>query len=116
MYHIVLTKVSLLMPYHDIFVTPSFRLAIKVARLVLSLWWIGAFLTPFLICRPIKLLWEPEIQGDCGNRHLYMVLTQIPWIVTDVVVLVMPIPVVWKLHSAIRRRLRVATVFLLGGL
>ena len=62
------------------------------------LWCIGTILADTLICIPVKHNWNPEIPAHCGNKRQLAVIPLIPWIVTDLVILLMPMPMVYILH------------------
>lgn len=112
----MLTKISLLMLFHRIFVTPAFRISTKIIGVIVVLWWIGTILADTLICLPINHGFNPEIPGHCGDKQLLAILPPIPWIVTDLVILLMPLPVVWNLHLPRIQRIGLGALFLLGGL
>jgi hypothetical protein len=79
-------------------------------------WWIGTILADTLICIPIEHNWNPTIPAHCGNKQLLAIIPPIPWIVTDLVILLMPLPMVWKLHLPRLQRVGLVGLFLLGGL
>lgn len=112
----MLAKISLLMLFHRIFITPGFRMATKIIGAIVILWWIGTILADTLICIPVAHLWNPEIPAHCGNKLLLDVIPPIPWIVTDLAILLMPMPMVYKLHVPGFQRLGLAGLFLLGSL
>jgi len=111
-----MTKLSLLILFHRIFVTPAFRLATKILGVIMALWWIGTFLADNLICLPIEHNWNPAIPARCGNKQLVAIIPPIPWIITDLVILLMPVTMVWKLHLPVLQRVGLVGLFLLGGL
>lgn len=112
---LMLTKISLLMLFHRIFIVPAFRTATKVIGVTMILWWIGTILADCLICIPIKHNWNPEIPARCGNKQLLAIIPPIPWIVTDLAILLMPMPMVYKLHLPGFQRVGLAGLFLLGS-
>ena len=113
---LMLSKISLLMLFHRIFITPAFRMATKVIGTIVILWWIGTLLADTLICLPIEHNWNPKIPARCGNKLLLDILPPIPWIVTDLAILLMPLPMVYKLHLPGIQRVGLAGLFLLGSL
>jgi hypothetical protein len=112
----MLTKLSLLVLFHRIFVTPTFRNATKIIGMIVVLWWVGTILADSLICIPIEHNWNPEIPAHCGNKQLLAIIPPIPWIATDLALLLMPMPMVYKLHLPGLQRVGLAALFLLGGL
>lgn len=104
------------MLYHRIFITPAFRLATKIIGVIITFWWIGTILADILICIPVEHGWNPTIPGHCVNKKLLFIIPPIPWIVTDLAVLFMPLPMVWKLQMPRLQRVGLAGLFILGGL
>ena len=104
------------MLFHRIFITPGFRLAIKIIGVIMVLWWIGTILADTLLCIPIEYNWNPTISAHCGNKQLVAIIPPIPWIVTDLAILLMPLPMVWNLHLPRLQRIGLATLFMLGSL
>lgn len=104
------------MLFHRIFITPAFRLATKILGGIMLFWWIGTIFADTLICIPIAHNWNPRIPAHCGNKQLLAIIPPIPWIVTDLVILLMPLPMVWKLQLPRLQRVGLAGLFLLGGL
>ncbi|KAI4232873.1 MAG: hypothetical protein L6R40_007277 [Gallowayella cf. fulva] len=50
-------------------------------------------------CTPVKFLWDPTIPGGhCINFSAFARFTSVVNIVTDVLILAMPIPIVWSLQ------------------
>ena len=70
-----------------------------------------------LECFPLQYTWDRTIEGGhCFNQTLWYQVTNIPNVVADVMILVLPIPTVWSLHASLSRKLGIATVFLTGSL
>ena len=85
--------------------------------LIVIVWWFGNFFAYLLICVPIQYNWDQTIRGaHCGNRQLLHVLTPIPWIITDLTILLLPIPMTWSLQMPLKQKVAVSGTFLLGGL
>ena len=83
---------------------------------IVILWWICVFWADALICLPPERNWNPSLPGYCGDQHLLNIVSPIPWIATDVSILIMPIPMVIRLHMPKSQRIALIGVFLLGGL
>ncbi|KAI4086369.1 MAG: hypothetical protein LQ344_007594 [Seirophora lacunosa] len=113
---LMVTKLSVLCLYHRIFLQRTFRILTWVLGFIVVLWWIGAFFADVLLCVPAEHLWRPDVPAHCGNRHLLGILEPLPWIATDLAILVMPLPFVWQLHLPAMQRVGLGGLFLLGGL
>jgi hypothetical protein len=102
----MLTELSLLVLFHRIFVTPTSRNATTITGMIVVLWWVGTVLADR----------NPEIPAHCGNKQLLAIIPPTPWIATDLALLLMPMPMVYKLHLPGLQRVGLAALFLLGGL
>lgn len=90
--------------------------AVNVMFGVVSLWVVGVFLAGGLICIPANKFWDQSIDGTCLNPYKVYYGQQIPNILTDVILLIMPIHVVWSLHISRYQKMLLCGVFLVGGL
>ncbi|KAL8696782.1 MAG: hypothetical protein Q9201_007480 [Fulgogasparrea decipioides] len=109
------TKLSILLLFRRIFVQPLFRTCTTIVGVVIALWWFGNFFADALICVPIQKNWRPDLPGHCGNKHLLFILPPIAGIVTDVMLLVMPMTMLRTLHMPKIQRFGLAGLFCLGG-
>ncbi|KAJ5180444.1 hypothetical protein N7492_003654 [Penicillium capsulatum] len=110
-------KISLLLFYTRIFPVRGFQIcAYIVGSLVLALGIAILFETIFH-CSPISYDWDKSIDGgSCINQMVFhRVVTPIN-VFTGVLLLVLPMPLVWRLHAARGQKLALTGVFLLGGL
>jgi hypothetical protein len=110
-------KLALLLFFTRIFTTRKFRIAAYgVGSLVIAVG-VAAFLEAFLQCRPLASAWDDTIPGGtCVSQiKVYRVMSPINAF-TGLLILLMPIPEVWKLHAPRGQKLALTGVFLLGGL
>ncbi|KAI1736252.1 hypothetical protein F4680DRAFT_262349 [Xylaria scruposa] len=79
---------------------------------------IGTVITLFVACRPFSANWgPPEVQQThCIDKEPLFVWGTLPNVITDAVLLVIPLPVVWKLHMATNLKLALTGTFLIGGI
>ena len=77
------------------------------------------FTTVFAIifqCLPIEYNWNTTIEGGhCIAIGKFALVTSILNVITDVTILVLPLPLVWKLNVTRRRRWGLIVLFALGG-
>ncbi|KAL8922146.1 MAG: hypothetical protein Q9208_005341 [Pyrenodesmia sp. 3 TL-2023] len=113
---ITATKLSILFFYHRLFPFRTFFIISLVAGFASILWWIGLMLTAFLHCRPFAYYWDRSIpNGYCVNDNLIGYSITGANIVTDLVVLVMPIPWLWGMNMTVPKRMAVVGLFILGS-
>ncbi|KAI2642230.1 hypothetical protein GGS21DRAFT_501572 [Xylaria nigripes] len=69
-------------------------------------------------CKPFSANWAPqEVQMiHCLNKEAVFVWGTLPNIITDVVLLAIPLPIVWKLHASTRLRLALTVTFVIGSI
>ncbi|KAH9219105.1 hypothetical protein DL95DRAFT_457573 [Leptodontidium sp. 2 PMI_412] len=85
--------------------------------LLIILWAISTTLITFLICRPLAFNWDPTIVGGvCGDRNTVFVITGVINVVTDIMVLSLPLPHILKLQLAWRRKVGLLLMFSIGFL
>lgn len=77
-------------------------------------WVVAILVTSLLSCRPIQKQWYSQTEGYCINRNAYYRYMSLPNIVTDVILLVLPLPMVWRLQVLLSQRLALMSLFLMG--
>jgi hypothetical protein len=73
-------------------------------------------LETFLLCRPLAYNWDTSIKGTCGQRNTVYVSAGALNVVTDFMVMCLPIPHILKLQLAWSRKLGLILMFSLGVL
>ncbi|KAI0546368.1 hypothetical protein F4679DRAFT_557725 [Xylaria curta] len=68
-----------------------------------------------LQCIPISASWDLTIKGTCIDLSLLGILFYIPNIVSDIVILSMPIPLVLKLQTSRQKKWMLIATFATGG-
>lgn len=108
------TKLSLLLMYYRIFRHEYFK---KMA------WGVGAFVWAWVICItfifificvPVRKLWYPQVPGRCINQVGTWISNAASTILTDLVILIMPIPQIWKLQLRRTEKVGLTLAFSLG--
>ncbi|KAK1148775.1 hypothetical protein N8T08_008660 [Aspergillus melleus] len=109
------TKISILLLYLRIFpVTWLVGVAWTTIGVIVA-WAIATILAGCLICRPFAFNWDQTIPGgSCGNQVTSFTATGVINLVTDVVVLVIPMPLLYRLQMATYKKVTLITVFGLG--
>lgn len=121
--HIVplaLTKAGIIFFYRRIFKLKQAFNIITIALLaVVAIWTIVYFFVLLFICTPIPtFLHEGSFSPDitCGDRAAIWNSFSITDFLTDLAILIVPIPFVWSVQMAFKLKLAVTGVFLLGAL
>jgi len=114
---LLFTKASILLFYMRIFdVSVTWVRAVsRLATVAITLWCLSVILCGFLLCRPFAFNWDQTIPGGrCGNQILSYILTGSFNIVTDVIVLCLPMPMVWRLQMPLPNKIAVTVIFAIG--
>lgn len=65
-------------------------------------------------CTPINKAWDPLVPGHCIDQVKLGVAIGYFNLVTDCMILILPIPMLWALQLALRMKLAVLAVFMTG--
>lgn len=107
-------KISVLLFYLRVFVNRGLRTATKVALGLVGLWSIGNILQVFLICRPFEKTYSLTAEGSCGNQVASFIAIGAFNIVTDIIILTLPLPTVWALKMSTPAKFGLTGIFLVG--
>lgn len=89
------------------------------------LWAVGIFVIGYsgvlagaslIQCIPLNYIWDPTVKGYCLKIPLAATILAVFNVLTDVIILVMPMPLVWQLQMGRKEKLQIMGMFLLGGL
>ena len=113
----VLVKISVLLFYTRIFaVSKAFRTRIWI----LAIWVVCGFLVItiyfVLLCQPVHRFWRLADAGHCGSILPWYILQAIFNFGNDTLILLLPMPIIWRLHISKARRVELVVIFLLGYL
>ncbi|UKZ82816.1 hypothetical protein TrVFT333_010614 [Trichoderma virens FT-333] len=110
-----ITKLSFLFLYLDIFPQKKFRIICWALIIQIALGLVALSFTTIFQCTPVKYSWDKTIPGHCINIKAFW-YGQSGWnTLMDVVVLILPIPVILKLQMNRRAKLSILAVFVLGA-
>ncbi|OQD80364.1 hypothetical protein PENANT_c036G05631 [Penicillium antarcticum] len=113
-FNLVWTKLSILLMYYRIFRFPYFKTWAYIIGTFVILWVICITFLFIFICVPVQKLWYPDIPGRCINQVSTWIANAVSTIATDVAILLLPIPQVWKLQLRTSEKIAVLIAFSLG--
>lgn len=94
----------------------GFRYATYGVIALWTAWTTAATCLCIFECIPIHKAWDPLVPGHCIDLIELSLATGYMNIVTDVMVLLLPVPLVWQLQLATRLKFAVIGVFFTGAL
>ncbi|KAF7555316.1 hypothetical protein G7046_g6587 [Stylonectria norvegica] len=113
-WNLVWTKLSLLLMFYRIFHFPYFkRWAYCIGAFVIA-WVICITFLFIFICVPVQKLWYSDLPGHCINQVGTWIANAASTIVSDLAILLLPLPSVWKLQLRKAEKIAITVAFCLG--
>ena len=91
-----------------------FRMALWITGALVIAWWITFDVLAICTCIPPRKQWDTSIQGHCLNGSATFVAAATPNVLIDLIILILPLPMIEKLKMGLRRKLALAGAFLVG--
>ena len=86
----------------------------KAQLFLLTLCWLGGGLLYFVMCRPLAFTWDRTLKGECWDVRPFWLGMSIVALFFDLTLVVLPIPVVWRLKCGTWKKVRLTALFSLG--
>jgi nitrate reductase gamma subunit len=83
---------------------------------VMTIYYVVMMVLKILICRPISMFWDKDVQGQCFNQRILILTDNVISVVSDVMILLLPCPMTKSLNMKLKAKIKVAVVFGVGGL
>ena len=111
-------KASLLLLYYRYFgISRPFRIALNISAGLLVCWYLAVFFVSIFQCVPVAAFWDRNIKtAKCVNLAQFSTSTGVTNLLTDVIILCLPMPMVWTLHTNKTQKMTLTGIFLLGFL
>lgn len=112
---LMLVKLAVLRFYSRIF-APSlwFTWSVRITAAAVIMWMVSVVLETFLLCRPLAFNWDTTIDGVCGDRNAVFVIAGVTNMITDFMVLLVPVPCILKLQMPVGQKFGLLLVFCMG--
>ncbi|WDK19991.1 integral membrane protein [Colletotrichum graminicola] len=110
-----LCKIAILLLYSKIFSTHAMAMAARIMVGFTAVWTVVTILVAILICRPLSDNWLLDIMNrNCGNQPAADGTMGVLNMITDIIVLIMPISHLWKLRLETYKKVALIVTFSLG--
>ncbi|KAE8350446.1 hypothetical protein BDV28DRAFT_150926 [Aspergillus coremiiformis] len=109
-----LTKVSLVLLYLRLFPLKGYRIVLVIVLIfvvISGLWMIFATL---FMCIPIRGAWDPSIPRRCIPNSILWSLNAALQITSDIIIVILPMPLLAKLQLPRRQKIALIAVFAFG--
>lgn len=77
-------------------------------------WFVAGCLSTLFQCVPIEKAWSIVEGGHCFSQWAWFLATAIPSTLIDLCILLMPLPMLWRLQVSKTRKVMIIGVFLCG--
>ena len=110
-------KASILVLYHRVFFVSR--------RFTKMLWAVGIFVFAYsgilggaslIQCLPLSYIWDRSVKGFCLRIPIAATILAIFNFLTDIIILVMPMPILWRMQIETKEKYQIMGMFLTGGL
>ena len=111
------TKLTALLLYRRIFLPPCwslFDIILRMFMTVLCLYYISTIAVRTWECTPRAKIWDNSIEGRCISAARLINSDDAFNTISDILILLVPVPTLRKLQTKIERKLGIALLFILG--
>lgn len=109
------SKTSILLLYSQVFKEEHYIVVAARATIAIHMMWAtGTILSVFLICQPFSKHWETLSGGHCGDQVRSFIIIGAINLATNLAIIILPLPVLYKLRMGIYKKLVLVAVFSLG--
>jgi hypothetical protein len=108
-------KISILLFYTRIFSVRKFIITAYAIMAIVVSWWASVVLEEFLLCRPLAFNWDRTIKGGvCSDIMAAYIAAGVINLCTDLMVLILPVPIILGLMLPVRTKIALTCTFCLG--
>lgn len=113
----LLPKLAIVCLYLRIFTQKRYRYTTYAIAVIMVLNWLVGCLMGILMCDPVAYSWDKTIRGGhCGDLMGSYRWASLPNLLTDIAMLILPLPMIWKLHTGTRQKIGPSLTFITGSM
>ncbi|KAI0383336.1 hypothetical protein F5Y04DRAFT_279044 [Hypomontagnella monticulosa] len=91
-----------------------FNIALYVVHGINVCWLLGIIFGTVFMCDPVYKNWDVMAPGTCGPTSALWIGSAVPSVCIDLIILLLPMPQIWRLSMSGVRKVGISIVFLLG--
>lgn len=110
-----LVKLSIIALYRQLFPTRLMLVSTTILAILVTMWGIALVLVSIFSCNPIRGFWDHSIPSQCINSQWFFIGNSIPNILTDAVLLCLPMRDIWRIQLDRQSKVAVSVLFALGS-
>ena len=108
---ITCSRLSILSLYKELFPKHTFLRAAKLVQLLVATILGVELIVLSTNCRPIAKSWDRSIKGSCGSSLKTAVAAAGANLILDIIAVLLPLPVVWRVQMSFRKKIGVSSSF-----
>ncbi|KAL8847953.1 MAG: hypothetical protein Q9221_007018 [Calogaya cf. arnoldii] len=110
-------RIAFLVLYYRLFPDQKLRRVVIVLIGLLIALTLAPGIAKFAACRPFAANWDEQIPGaKCIDKVNLFLWANFPNILTDVMILLLPMPTIWNLQAPLRLKISLVAIFAVGSL
>ncbi|EUC46563.1 hypothetical protein COCMIDRAFT_35794 [Bipolaris oryzae ATCC 44560] len=113
-----LTKITLCIFYSRLSPVRGYQIAVWSTVFICAGAYTAIFFSLLFACKPIAASWDPLLlpTAVCTNRGGIYIATAVIGVVTDVILIAIPIPTIWRLQMPTKQKIGLTIVFAIGSI
>lgn len=112
---VMASKMGILLLYLHIFNRRRLQFVCYAIACVVILNCISSIIAVVLICIPLHAFWDHSLNATCVDTNSLFRWTSFANIMTDVIMLVLPVPTIFKMNSSFGVKLGIFTTLAMGS-
>jgi hypothetical protein len=110
-------KLAVLSFYLRVFTMRTYRYIAYFTASIIITTAVISFAVQMAMCRPFAYNWDKTIVGGtCLNQYAFLRWIGISPIISDIMILTIPLPVIWKLQASKSAKIGLTITFLTGSM
>lgn len=112
---VTLPKLAILALYQRIFTTRFYRWMSYSIGIFMILVWLASLILAFTECQPFEYSWNKWIPGHCIDLMILFRYISGLNLASDLAILILPLPIIWGLHTSRVQKIGLTLTFLTGS-
>lgn len=92
----------------------TFDIILRLLETSILFFYVASTLVKIFECTPRSRIWDKSVAGKCANVSAILNASGVFNIITDILILLVPVKSVWNLKMKWKRKMQVVAVFTVG--
>ncbi|KAI2602807.1 hypothetical protein GGR54DRAFT_623068 [Hypoxylon sp. NC1633] len=111
---VICARLGVFFFYLRAFPNRTMQWATKILLVVSTCLVVAIALWDIFTCQPVSLNWDPTVPGTCEDRGPTYKAAAILSIATDMITIIMPLPLIWRLQTKRQNKINLSCLFAFG--